>query len=97
MAAVHRKPGPLTPSNTRGVLCSSCPGKKDVCQCATSSSGKLAPHVSGHVENWSDSRRNSRLFSSWAQLRNHSLAVIYVDIRKAKPFAPFLLRRLWDM
>ena len=27
MAAVPRKPGPLTPSNTRGVLCSSCPGK----------------------------------------------------------------------
>ena len=27
MAAVPRKPRPLTPSNTRGVLCYSCPGK----------------------------------------------------------------------
>ena len=27
MAADPRKPGPLTPSNTKGVLCSSCPGK----------------------------------------------------------------------
>ena len=27
MTAVPRKPGPLTPNNTRGVLCSSCPGK----------------------------------------------------------------------
>ena len=49
------------------------------------------------VSNWSDWRRTEfatrSLFSSWAQLRKFSSAFTWTF---AKPFTPFLWRRLWD-
>ena len=71
MAAVLRKPGPLTPSNRRGVLCSRCPGKMYVADGA----------VRGGGTEFAIMTRS--LFNSWAQLRKLSSAVIFVDIRKA--------------
>ena len=78
MAAVPRQPGPLTPSNTRGVLCHSCPGK----MYAPMSAGmSQTGAVQGGGTECAIMTRS--LFSSWAQLRKLSSAVIFVDIRKA--------------
>ena len=89
MAAVPRKPGPLTPSNTRGVLCSSCPGKMyaSVPSAAAVPSLPLSAGMSqtgavrGRGTEFAIMTRS--LFSSWAQLRKLSSAVIFVDVRKA--------------
>ena len=87
MAAFPRKPGPLTPSNTRGVVCSNCPGKMyaRVLRAAAVpwlplSAGMSQTGGSGGTEFAIMTRS---LFSSWAQLRKFSSAVIFVDIRKA--------------
>ena len=75
---------PLTPSNTRGVLCSSCPRKMHAAAvpwlpmpAGMSQTGAV---LGGGTEFAIMTRS---LFSSWAQLRKLSSAVIYVDIRKA--------------
>ena len=89
MAAVPRKPGPLTPSNTRGVLCSSCPGKMyaSVLRAAAvpclpmSASMSQTRAVRGGGTEFAIMTRH--LFSSSPQLRKLFSAVIYVDIRKA--------------
>ena len=89
MAAVPRTSGPLTPSNTRGVLCSSCPGKMyaSVLRAAAvpwlpmSASMSQTGAVRGGGAEFAIMTRS--LFSSWAQLRKLSSAVIHVDIRKA--------------
>ena len=89
MAAVPRKPGPLTPSNTRGVLCSSCPGKMyaSVLRAAVVPWLQLSAGMSqtGAVRGGGTkiAIMTRSLFSSWAQLRKLSSAVIFVDIRKA--------------
>ena len=89
MAAVPRKPGPLTPSNTRGVLYSSCPGKMyaSVLRAAAvpwlpmSAGVSQTGAVRGRGTEFAIMTRS--LFSSWAQLRKLSFAVIYIHIRKA--------------
>ena len=89
MPAVPRKPGPLTPSNTRGVLCSSCPGKMyaSVLRAAAvpwlplSAGMSQTGAVRGGGTEFAIMTRS--LLSSWAQLRKLSSAVIFVDIRKA--------------
>ena len=89
MAAFPRKPGPLTPSNTRGVLCSSCPGKMyaSVLRAAAVPWLPMSPGmwqtgaVRGGGTEFAIMTRS--LFSSWAQLRKLSSSVIHVDIRKA--------------
>ena len=88
MAAVPRKQGPFTPSNTRGVLCSSCPGKMyaSVLRAAAvpwlpmSAGMSQTGAVRGGGAEFAIMTRS--LFSSWALLRKLSSAVIYVDIRK---------------
>ena len=75
MAAVPRKPGPLTPSNTRGVLCSSSPGKMyaGVLRAAAvpwlpmSAGMSKTGAVRGGGTEFAIMTRS--LFSSWAQLR----------------------------
>ena len=89
MAAVPRKPRPPTPSNTRGVLSSSCPGKMyaSVLRAAAvpwlpmSAGMSQTGAVRGKGTEFAIMTRSH--FSSWAQLRKLSSAVIYVDIRKA--------------
>ena len=89
MATVPRKPGPLTPSNTRGVLCSTCPGKMKarVLRAAAvpwlpmSAGLSQTGAVRGGGTEFAIKTRS--LLSSWAQLRKLSSAVINVDIRKA--------------
>ena len=61
--------------------------REDVCQRATRGSGAFAPIVSWHI-----ARIMTRnVFSSWAQLRKLSSAVILWTF--AKPSTPFLLKR----
>ena len=80
MAAVPRKPGPLTPSNTREVLCSSCPGKM-YASVLRAAAVPWLPLSAGLSQTGAIMTRS--LFSSRAQLRKLSSAVIFVDIRKA--------------
>ena len=89
VVAVPRKPGPLTPSNTRGVLCSSCPGKMyaSVLRAAAvpwqplSAGMSQTGAVRGGGTEFAFMTRS--LFSSWAQLGKLSSAVIFVETRKA--------------
>ena len=89
MAAVRRKPGPLTPSKTRGVLCSSCPGKMYASMLRAAAVPWLpmtagmsqTGAVRGGGTEFAIMTRN--LFSSWAQLGKLFSAVIHMDIRKA--------------
>ena len=89
MAAVLRKPGPLTPSNVRGVLCSSCPGKMyaSVLRAAAvpwppmSAGTSQTGAIRGGGTEFAIMTRS--LFSSFAQLSKFSSAVIHVNIRKA--------------
>ena len=92
MAAVPREPGPLTPSNTRGVLCSRCPGKMyaSVLRAAAvpwlpmSAGMSKTGAVRGGGTEFAIMTRS--LFSSWAQLRKLSSAVINVNIRNTFHF-----------
>ena len=89
MAAVVRKPGPLTPSNVRGVLYSSCPGKMyaSVLRAAAvpwlpmSAGTSQTGAIRGGGTEFAIMTRS--LFSSWATLSKFSSAVIHVNIRKA--------------
>ena len=92
MAAVPRKAGPLTPSNTRGVLCSSCPGKMyaSVLRAAAVPWLPLSAGMSqtGAVQSGGTefAIMTHSLFSSWAP----SLGTF------GRPSTPFLLRR-WSV
>ena len=89
MAAVPRKPEPLTPSTTRRVLRCSCRGKMcdSVLRAAavvwlTMSAGmSQTGAIRGGGTEFAIMTRN--LFSSWAPQRERSSAVTYVDRRKA--------------
>ena len=81
MAAVPRKQGRLTSSNTRGVLCSICPGKMHAsvprAWLPMSAGVSQTGAIRGGGTEFAIMTRN--LFSSWAQPRELSSAVIYVD------------------
>ena len=67
MAAVPRKTRATRAEQFERSVVFQLP-RKDVCQCATSSSGTLAPHVSWHVANGSGSRRRNGIRDHDAEL-----------------------------